>query len=92
MTDSSLFYYNSRKEVDFILKERGKIVLLIQVCYDIDDFNTKDRELSALAKAGEELKCSDMFVITYDYENVEEYKGWKIKFVPLWKWLTDSHI
>ncbi len=86
-TENSLFYYDSQKEVDFVLKESGKITRLIQVCYDIDDFSTKERELSALAKAGEELKCSDMLVITYDYENVEEYKGWKIKFVPLWKWL-----
>ena len=86
-TDNSLFYFDSQKEVDFVLKEEGKIARLIQVCYDIEDFKTKERELSALAKAGDELKCSDMVVITYDYENVDEYKGWEIKFVPLWKWL-----
>jgi predicted AAA+ superfamily ATPase len=86
-TENSLFYYDSQKEVDFVLKEGRKIISLIQVCYDIDDFSTKERELSALAKAGGELNCSDMLVITYDYENVEEYKGWKINFVPLWKWL-----
>jgi len=86
-TDTSLFYFDSQKEVDFVLKEGRKIARLIQVCYDIDDFKTKERELSALVKAGVELKCSDMLVITYDYENVEEYKGWEIKFSPLWKWL-----
>ncbi|MBU4374070.1 MAG: DUF4143 domain-containing protein [Euryarchaeota archaeon] len=86
-TENSLFYYDSQKEVDFVLKEGGKIARLIQVCYDIDDFSTKERELSALAKAGEELNCSDMRVITYNYENIEDYKGWEIKFVPLWKWL-----
>lgn len=86
-TENSLFYFDSRKEVDFVLKDGRKIISLIQICYDINDFGTKERELSALAKAGEELNCSDMIVITYDYENVEEYEGWKIKFVPLWKWL-----
>ena len=86
-TDTSLFYFDSQKEVDFVLKAGGKIARLIQVCYDIDDFKTKERELSALAKAGDELKCSDMVVITYDFENVEEYKGLEIKFVPIWKWL-----
>lgn len=86
-TENNLFYYDTHKEVDFVLKEGRKITRIIQVCYDIDDFKTKERELSALAKAGEELNCSDMFVITYDYEDVEGYKGWKIKFVPLWKWL-----
>ena len=86
-TDTSLFYFDSQKEVDFVLKAGGKIAQLIQVCYDIDDFKTKERELSALVKAGDELKCSDMVVITYDFENVEEYKGLEIKFVPIWKWL-----
>lgn len=88
-TDTSLFYFDSQKEVDFVLKEGGKIARLIQVCYDIDDFKTKERELSALAKAGDELKCRDMIVITYDYENIEDYKGLEIKFVPLWKWLIE---
>jgi predicted AAA+ superfamily ATPase len=88
-TDNSLFYFDSQKEVDFVLKEEGKIARLIQVCYDIDDFKTKERELSALAKAGDELKCNDMVVITYDYENAEDYKGREIKFVPLWKWLIE---
>ncbi|MFH0904180.1 MAG: ATP-binding protein [Methanobacteriota archaeon] len=88
-TDSSLFYHDSGKEVDFVLNEKGKITRLIQVCYDIEDFNTKERELSALVKGGGELKCSDLMVITYDYEDVEEYKGWKIKFVPVWKWLIE---
>ena len=88
-TENDLFYFDSKKEVDFILKKGRKITHLIQVCYDIDDFNTKERELSALAKAGDELKCSNMLVITYDYENVEEYKGWEIKFVPVWKWLME---
>ncbi len=85
--ENNLFYFDTQKEVDFVLKEGVKIVGLIQVCYDIDDFNTKERELSALAKAGEELICSDLLVITYDYEGVEKYEGWEIKFVPLWKWL-----
>lgn len=85
--ENNLFYFNSQKEVDFVLRDGRRVVRLIQVCYDIDDFNTKERELSAIVKAGEELKCSDMIVVTYDYENIEEYKGWEIKFVPMWKWL-----
>lgn len=88
-TENDLFYFDSKKEVDFVLKKGRKITHLIQVCYDIDDFNTKERELSALARAGDELKCSNMIVITYDYENVEEYKGREIKFVPVWKWLME---
>ena len=85
--DGALFYFNmNNKEVDFVLKRRGKTQLM-QVCYSIDDFNTKERELSALVKSSEELNCKDMTVVTWDYENVEKYKNKRIRFVPLWKWL-----
>ena len=60
---------------------------LIQVCYNIDDINTKKRELRALIKASKELKCGNLLVITEDYEAQEKYEGKKIKFIPLWKWL-----
>lgn len=86
--NGGLFYFSmNNKEVDFVLKRRGKTQLM-QVCYSVNDFNTKERELSALAKASEELKCKDMTVVTWDYENVEKYKNKRIKFVPLWKWLV----
>lgn len=87
----NLFYFVSGdKEVDFVLKEGEKITRLIQVCYNVEDFDTKARELNALVAAGKELKCSNMFVITWDYEKVEKYKNKKIKFLPLWKWLLEN--
>jgi len=87
----NLFYFVSGgKEVDFVLKEGEKITQLIQVSYTIEDFDTKTRELNALAAAGKKLKCRNMTVITWDYERVEKYKNKKIKFLPLWKWLLES--
>jgi predicted AAA+ superfamily ATPase len=42
-----------------------------------------------LIKASELLKCDDLLVITWDYEDVVEISDKKIKFVPLWKWLLN---
>jgi len=90
--NKNLFYYQTNGyEVDFVIKEGLKVKQLIQVCYDINDYNTKQRELRALIKASKELKCRNLLVITWDYESMENFK-WrglerKIKFVPLWKWL-----
>ena len=85
---NNLFYFVSgNREVDFVLKDGGKITQLIQVCYDVEDFETKEREVGALLKAGDELKCDNMVVITWDYEAVEKYGDKKIKFLPMWKWL-----
>lgn len=87
----NLFYYKTRnsKEVDFILRENLKTKTLIQVSYQVDEAGAKEREMKALAEASEELKCNNLFVLTWDYEEETEWQGKKIKFVPAWKWLLE---
>ncbi len=84
-----LYYWRNvqQEEVDFIVKKDIKIEQLIQVCYDIDDLDTKKREIKALFKASVELGCDNLIILTEDYENIEQYKGKKIQILPLWKWL-----
>ena len=84
-----IYYWkdHQQREVDFVVKQGLKIKQLIQVCYNIDDFDIKEREVKALLIASKELKCNNLLVITWDYEGEEKIKGKKIKFVPLWKWL-----
>lgn len=80
------FYYwkdYQQNEVDFVIKEGKKIKTLIQVCQDLSDSKTKDREIKSLLKASNALKCKNLLIITWDYEAEEK----NIKFVPLWKWL-----
>lgn len=86
-----IFYYKdaSGKEVDFVVKDITKIKQLIQACYSIDDFGTKDREIKALIDASKILKCDNLLVITWDYEGEEFFGEKKIKYVPLWKWLIE---
>lgn len=74
-------------EVDFVLAQGPGVKQLIQVCYDIEDIKTKERELKSLVKASKELECKNLLVITWDYEAKEDFKGSNIEFVPLWKWL-----
>ncbi|MEM3127289.1 MAG: ATP-binding protein [Candidatus Woesearchaeota archaeon] len=83
-----------QEEVDFIIKQGLKITQLIQVCYDVSNIETKQREIRALLKASKELKCKKLLIITEDYEKEENaewfgYKG-KIKYIPLWKWLLEA--
>jgi len=86
-----IFYYKSKQqeEVDFVLKEGLKAKQLIQVCYSLDDEHTKKREIKALLKASEELKCKNLLVITWDYEGEEKIEKNKIIYKPLWKWLLE---
>lgn len=84
-----IYYWKNpqHEEVDFVIKEGLKVRQLIQVRYNIDDYETKKRELRALLKASRELKCRDLLVITEDQEGREKTDGRTIKFTPLWKWL-----
>ena len=85
---TEIFYWkNLNHEVDFVVKQGPKIKQLIQVCHNIEDYDTRKRELRALLKASRELKCKELLIITYDYEAEERIKSKKIKFIPLWRWL-----
>ncbi|MEW5759773.1 MAG: hypothetical protein AB1779_03285 [Candidatus Thermoplasmatota archaeon] len=45
------------------------------------------REIKALIKASKELKCKNLLVITWDYEDEKKIENRKVTFIPLWKWL-----
>ena len=91
-----IYYWQNpqHEEVDFVVKEGLKVKQLIQVCWDINEYKVKKREIKALLKASVELKCRDLFVITEEYEAEEKVtakgKKHRIKFLPLWKWLLLS--
>ncbi|MBI4980449.1 ATP-binding protein [Candidatus Woesearchaeota archaeon] len=82
-----VYYWKGRGEVDFIVKEGKKVTQLIQVCYELSDPFTKEREIKSLVEASAELRCKNALVITSDNEGEEKHKGLVVKFVPLWRWL-----
>ena len=88
-----LYYWKNQQqeEVDFLIKEGLKVKQLIQVCFNVNNLETKNREIRALIKAGKELKCNNLLIISEDTESEEkvEWFGDKatITYIPLWKWL-----
>lgn len=87
-----IFYWQdyNKREVDFVVTKGKRIETLIQVCADIGDFKTKERETFSLVKISKELKCNELVVITFDYEKEEKIGNKTIIFKPLWKWLIDT--
>ena len=87
--DLEIYYWKDyqQREVDFVLKKRTKVEQLIQVCYSLEDYNTKKREIKALLKASKELKCKNLLIISWDEETEIKENNLVIKIVPLWKWL-----
>lgn len=81
------YYSDGNSEVDFLLKDGLKIDQLIQVCYSLDNIETRDREIKSLVKASKKLACENVVILTWDVEGEETVKNTTIRLTPLWKWL-----
>ncbi len=92
----TVYYWKNQQqeEVDFVIKKGTQVTQLIQVCFNPGNVETKNREVRALIKAGKELRCNDLLIITADFEADEktEWFGEKatIRYIPLWKWLLQK--
>lgn len=89
---TKIFYWKdyTGNEVDFVLKEGIKVRELIQVTYASGKDEIEKRETRALLKASEELRCKNLKIITWDYEDEETIGGRKIRYIPMWKWLLEK--
>ena len=93
---ASVFYWKNaqQEEVDFVVQKDGRVTALIQVCADLTSEKTRSREIRALLKASQELKC-DNLVLLSDREDKTETVEWfgmrgTVRYIPLWKWLEQS--
>jgi predicted AAA+ superfamily ATPase len=61
------------------------------VCFDISEFQVKDREVKGLLKALVEFRLKKGIVITEDYSSEEKIKDKIISYIPLWRWLLQNN-
>lgn len=88
--EAEVYYWKDyqQREVDFVLKEGETVKELIQVSYASGENDIKEREITALLKASQELRCKNLSVITWNFEG----EIGKIKCLPLWKWLLGAPV
>ena len=92
----NVYYWKNQQqeEVDFVIKKGLQVEQLIQVCYNLGNLETKNREIRALIKAGKELRCKNLLILTEDKEGEEKIEWFgdkaEVQFIPLWKWLLDE--
>ncbi|MBQ0080379.1 MAG: ATP-binding protein [Alistipes sp.] len=82
-----LFYYNRNIEVDFFVPEKA---LAIQASYQIQDEETRKREVDAIVALNKFFPLDKAYIITYDEEETIETKGLTIEVLPIWKWLLGN--
>ena len=87
--DWELYYWKDHRgrEIDFVIKTAESVKQLIQVTYASEKSEIEERKVESFAVAASEMKCDNMLVITWDYEETISMGDKTIAFIPLWKWL-----
>jgi predicted AAA+ superfamily ATPase len=86
-----VYYYKTRtgREVDFIVPNRGRPRLLVQVCESLADPQTRKRETAALSEAMAELDLKSGTIVTRNEgKRINEEAG-TIEVVPAWRFLLE---
>ncbi len=85
-----IYYYRTvnNLEIDFIVQQGKKILLLIQVCESLANETTRQRELTALTTAMNELGIKEGLILTLDEsETIEFTEQQVVRVIPIYQWL-----
>ena len=69
--------------------KKGKVSSAYQVSYNVTDARTKSRETNALIKALKFFDLQEGTIITKNQETEEIIKGFRVKYIPVWKFMFD---
>lgn len=85
-----IFYHNiDNAECDFVVCEGFRVTKAIQVCYLLDAYDTRERELRGVQAAIDVYELSAGTIITNSHEKEMKYGDKTIYILPAWKWLID---
>lgn len=85
-----IFYYKGVGECDFVVQNGIEIVQLIQVTWEMNDDETRRREIDGLIEAAKVTGCKNLYIITADtLEEITHESGLKIHVIPAWRWLLN---
>lgn len=86
-----IYYYQGKTECDFVIQRGVDIIQLIQVSWDIEEAETRKREINGLLEASEVTSCNNLLIITADNrEEILTEGGKTINVQPAWRWLLNK--
>jgi predicted AAA+ superfamily ATPase len=86
-----LYYYKTGtgREIDFVVPQRGRPRMLVQVCESLAESQTRKRETGSLSEAMAELNLGRGTIVTRKEEERIELKTGIIEVVPVWRFLLE---
>jgi predicted AAA+ superfamily ATPase len=87
-----IFYYKTSTgyEIDFVTQKRGQIAELIQVCAQLDEASTIERETRAALAAMQELNLARATIITRDETDTLVKQGKTLHIIPFYRWAIET--
>lgn len=87
-----VLYYSNNFECDFLLIENEQVCEAIQVCFDINSGDTKNREEKGLINACKKFKLKRGLILTIDDENKYTVDGITIEIMPVYKYILQRYM
>ncbi len=81
-----LFYFRENSECDFVVFEKKKCKMLIQVCEEVH-LDNQDREVKGLLEAMNYFLMDEGFIVTKNQQDELRMKDKIIYLVPVIKWM-----
>ncbi len=85
-----VYYYKNKGECDFIVRDKSKIVSVIQVSQIIEKNLNEDREINGLMEAMAQFKLKEGIILTENQEQTIRKDKVVIRLIPVWQWLLKS--
>ena len=82
----NIYYFRENGECDFLIKEDSRIIIAIQVAYELNEDNKK-REIEGLLEAMRKFELREGFILTYNQEDEIDIEEKRIIIKPVWRWI-----
>lgn len=80
-------YFQGDGECDFVIQTETGVSELVQVCMEMNEKVTREREIGGIREASALTGCKKMTIVTLDQEESISDEQGTIRVVPAWKWI-----
>lgn len=84
--NEQIYYFNEGAECDFVIANDESVKELIQVCWELDEFNTP-RECGGLCAASAATGCKKISIVTCNQAQSIHYGDLQINVVAAWDFM-----
>lgn len=83
---TKLFYFKEKGECDFVVFDKGKCTMLVQVCDEVHSEN-KDREINGLLEAMKFFELKEGIIVTKNQKDTLRFEDHVIQLIPAFEFI-----